>query len=87
MILPELGKCLDRNAEKKLGARGVEIRVKTKVTGYDGVRVALDWMLDLLFSKGIAQLPRLWSPALSEAEESYAPANETGCGDAAIAKS
>jgi len=33
------------------------------------VRVALDWFLDLVFSKDIVQLPTLRSPTLSEAEE------------------
>jgi NADH:ubiquinone reductase (H+-translocating) len=34
------------------------------------VRVALDWTLDLVFSKDIVQLPTLRSPTLSQAEES-----------------
>jgi NADH:ubiquinone reductase (H+-translocating) len=38
------------------------------------VRVALDWTLDLVFSKDIVQLPTLRSPAMSEAEE---PASAT----------
>jgi NADH:quinone reductase (non-electrogenic) len=42
VILPELTESLGRYAQKKLGARGVEIRVKTKVTGYDGQEVTLD---------------------------------------------
>jgi NADH dehydrogenase len=33
------------------------------------VRVALDWTLDLIFSKDIVQLPTLRSPTLSQAEE------------------
>jgi NADH dehydrogenase len=33
------------------------------------VRVALDWALDLVFSKDIVQLPTLRSPTMSEAEE------------------
>jgi NADH dehydrogenase len=42
VILPELSESLGRYAQKKLSARGVEIRVKTKVTGYDGQEVTLD---------------------------------------------
>ena len=42
VILPELGESLGRYAEKQLGRRGVEIRLKTKVTGYDGKEVTLD---------------------------------------------
>jgi len=41
-ILPELGKSLGLYAQKKLEKRGVELRLKTKVTGYDGKEVALD---------------------------------------------
>ena len=41
-ILPELGISLGRYAEKKLRARGVDIRLKTKVAGYDGQEVTLD---------------------------------------------
>ena len=41
VILPELGESLGRYAQKKLGQRGVEIRLKTKVTGYDGNEVTL----------------------------------------------
>ena len=33
------------------------------------VRVTLDWMLDLVFSKDIVQLPTLRSPNMSQAEE------------------
>ena len=33
------------------------------------VRVALDWMLDLIFSKDIVQLPTLRAPTMSEAEK------------------
>jgi NADH dehydrogenase len=32
------------------------------------LRVALDWMLDLVFSKDLVQLPTLRSPTLSEGE-------------------
>jgi NADH dehydrogenase len=42
VILPELTESLGRYAQEKLGRRGVEIRVKTKVTGYDGNDVTLD---------------------------------------------
>jgi NADH dehydrogenase len=41
VILPELGEGLGRYAQKKLEARGVEIRLKTKVTGFDGQEVTL----------------------------------------------
>lgn len=41
-ILPELGERLGRYAQKQLRRRGVEVRLKTKVTGYDGKEVALD---------------------------------------------
>ena len=37
------------------------------------VRVALDWMLDLVFSKDIVELPILRAPTMSEAEEPPAP--------------
>jgi NADH:ubiquinone reductase (H+-translocating) len=36
------------------------------------VRVAIDWMLDLIFSKDIVELPTLRSPTISAAEESAA---------------
>jgi len=41
-ILPELGESLGRYAAERLARRGVEIRLKTRVTGYDGCAVALD---------------------------------------------
>jgi NADH dehydrogenase len=41
-ILPELGISLGRYAQERLGRRGVEIRLKTKVAGYNGKEVALD---------------------------------------------
>jgi len=41
-ILPELGERLGRYAEKRLVRHGIEIRLKTKVTGYDGRVVSLD---------------------------------------------
>jgi NADH dehydrogenase len=42
VILPELSASLGRYAQSKLAKRGVEIRVKTRVTGYDGKEVTLD---------------------------------------------
>jgi len=42
VILPELGESLGRYAQKKLAERGVEIRIKTKVSTYDGQEVTLD---------------------------------------------
>ena len=41
-ILPELGVSLGRYAQERLIRRGVEVRLKTKVAGYDGKEVALD---------------------------------------------
>ena len=41
-ILPELGMSLGRYAQERLGRRGVEIRLKTKVAGYNGEEVVLD---------------------------------------------
>jgi NADH:ubiquinone reductase (H+-translocating) len=41
MILPELGESLGHYAEKELRKRGVEIRLKTAVKGYDGKEVLL----------------------------------------------
>ena len=41
-ILPELGISLGRYAQERLIRRGVEVRLKTKVAGYDGKEVALD---------------------------------------------
>ena len=41
-ILPELGISLGRYAQERLSRRGVEIRLETKVTGYDGKEVALN---------------------------------------------
>jgi NADH dehydrogenase len=37
-------------------------------------RVALDWMLDVIFSKDLVQLPILRAPTMSEAEAPPAPA-------------
>jgi NADH:ubiquinone reductase (H+-translocating) len=42
VILPELGDSLGHYAEKHLGRRGVEIRLKTAVTGYDGRELSLN---------------------------------------------
>jgi len=41
-ILPELAQSLGHYAQEKLRKRGVEIRLSTKVTGYDGQNVSLD---------------------------------------------
>jgi NADH dehydrogenase len=41
VLLPELGASLGRYAEKQLVKRGVEVRLRTKVTGYDGKEVTL----------------------------------------------
>jgi NADH:quinone reductase (non-electrogenic) len=41
VLLPELSHSLGRYAEKQLGRRGVEVRLKTKVAGYDGKEVTL----------------------------------------------
>ena len=41
------------------------------------VRVALDWILDLVFSKDLVQLPTFRSPTISEAEETSSPTSET----------
>jgi NADH dehydrogenase len=40
------------------------------------VRVALDWTLDLFFSKDIVELPTLRAPTMSELEEPPAPVHE-----------
>jgi NADH dehydrogenase len=42
IILPELGESLGRYAQKQLGRRGVEIRLKTAVSGYDGKELKLN---------------------------------------------
>lgn len=42
VILPELGESLGGYAQKKLAKRGVDIRVRVKVTGFDGHEVTLD---------------------------------------------
>ena len=41
-ILPELGVSLGRYAQERLARRGVEVRLKTKVAGYDGAEVVLN---------------------------------------------
>jgi NADH dehydrogenase len=41
-ILPELGPSLGHYAREKLSRRGVDIRLNTKVAGYDGQEVTLD---------------------------------------------
>src|SRR6267142_815439 len=41
VVLPELGEKLGRYAQGKLAARGVQMRPKTRVTGYDGSCVSL----------------------------------------------
>jgi NADH dehydrogenase len=41
-ILPELGISLGHYAQERLGRRGVEVRLKAKVAGYDGNDVVLD---------------------------------------------
>jgi NADH dehydrogenase len=41
VILPELSASLGRYAEKRLALRGVEVRLKASVTGYDGKEVIL----------------------------------------------
>ncbi len=40
-ILPELGESLGRYAQKKLEERGVEVRLNTRLTGYDGLLATL----------------------------------------------
>jgi NADH dehydrogenase len=42
VILPELSESLGRYAQRQLSRRGVEIHLKTKVTGYNGKIVELD---------------------------------------------
>ena len=42
VILPELSASLGRYAEKRLALRGVEVRLKASVTGYDGNEVILN---------------------------------------------
>lgn len=50
----------------------------SKLPGFQKkVRVALDWVLDLVFSKDIVQLPTLRPPALSEEEESPTSSSTT----------
>jgi NADH dehydrogenase len=46
----------------------------SKLPGFQKkVRVALDWILDIVFSKDIVQLPTLRSPTISELEETSSP--------------
>jgi len=64
VVLPELGAKLGRYAQGKLAARGVEIRQKTQVTGYDGSRVALGTgepisASTLIWTAGVAPNPVL----------------------------
>jgi NADH dehydrogenase len=40
------------------------------------VRVAIDWLLDIIFSKEIVQMPTLRSPSISQAEESSTAENK-----------
>jgi len=54
-ILPELGEKLGRYASRKLAERGVELRV------------ALDWTLDVFFSKDLVQFLHERSPVISDA--------------------
>jgi NADH dehydrogenase len=42
VILPELSGSLGRYAQKQLARRGVEIRLNTAVTGYNGIELALN---------------------------------------------
>jgi NADH:quinone reductase (non-electrogenic) len=64
VILPELGENLGSYAQKKLAKRGVDIRVKTKVSSFDGHEVALDDGTKiasrmLIWTAGITPLPLL----------------------------
>jgi NADH dehydrogenase len=60
----------------------------SKLPGFQKkVRVALDWMLDLVFSKDIVQLPTLRSPTMSAAEDSSVPARGNKPANAALSKS
>jgi NADH dehydrogenase len=48
----------------------------SKLPGFQKkVRVALDWILDSVFSKDIVQLPTLRSPTMSGIEETSSPAS------------
>jgi len=47
----------------------------SKLPGFQNkVRVAIDWMLDMVFSKDIVQIPTLRGPGVSESEEHPDPA-------------
>ena len=51
----------------------------SKLPGFQKkVRVAIDWILDFVFSKDIVQLPTLRSPTISEPEETSSPPILTG---------
>jgi hypothetical protein len=53
------------------------VRIRHKMPGLQKkVRVALDWMLDLFFSKDIVQLPTLHAPRISQVDDSRLPAVE-----------
>ena len=59
VILPELSASLGRYAQQQLGQRGVEIRLKTAVTGYDGK--------ELTFNDGTSIATRLviWTAGIT----------------------
>jgi NADH:ubiquinone reductase (H+-translocating) len=64
VILPELGENLGSYAQKKLAKRGVDIRVRTKVSSFDGHEVVLDDGTKiasrmLIWTAGITPLPLL----------------------------
>jgi NADH:ubiquinone reductase (H+-translocating) len=64
VILPELSESLGRYAQKQLGRRGVEIRLKTAVTSYDGKELTLNdgtriMTRLLIWSAGITPSPVL----------------------------
>lgn len=66
VILPELSESLGRYAELQLARRGVEVRLKAKVTGYDGEEVRLGdgskiAARTLIWTAGIAPPPLLSS--------------------------
>lgn len=66
VILPELSESLGRYAEMQLARRGVEVRLKAKVTGYDGAEVSLGDgtripARTLIWTAGIAPPPLLSS--------------------------
>jgi NADH dehydrogenase len=66
VILPELSESLGRYAETQLKRRGVEIRLKTGVAGYDGKQLTLSEGTKIItrWSSGPpASHPRRWCPA------------------------